>query len=45
MFTFSVKDCSNWSRLNKNVSCHKVLGEERKDLILISDGKRFMQIG
>ena len=43
MFTCSVKDYSNWSRLNKNVSYHKVLGEERKDLILTKDGKRFMQ--
>ena len=35
MFTCSVKDCSNQSRLNKNISYHKVLVEERKDLILI----------
>ena len=35
MVTCSVKDCSNQSRLNKNFSYHKVLGEERKDLILI----------
>ena len=27
------------SRLNKNISYHIVLGEERKDLILIKDGK------
>ena len=43
MFTCSVKRCSNKSRLNKIISYHKVLGEERKDLILIKDGKRFMQ--
>ena len=26
--TYCVKGCSNWSRLNKNVSYNKVLGEE-----------------
>ena len=35
MFTCNVKGCSNQSTMNKNVSYHKVLGEERKDLILI----------
>ena len=43
LFTSSVKGCSNYSRLNENISYHKVLGEERKDLILIWDAKRFMQ--
>ena len=43
IFTCSVKGCSNQSRLNKSISYHKVLAEERKDLILIKDGKRFMQ--
>ena len=28
----TVKGCSNQSRLNKNVSCHKIPGQERKDV-------------
>ena len=31
MVTCCVKGCLNQSKLNKNVSYHKVLGEERKD--------------
>ena len=32
MVTSSVKECSNQSRLNQNVSYHKILDEERKDI-------------
>ena len=32
LMTCCVKDCSNQSKLNKNVSCNKVLGEEIKFL-------------
>ena len=31
MVTCCVKDCSDQSRLNKNVSYHKIPDEERKD--------------
>ena len=30
LVTCRVKGCSNQSRLNKNVVCHKIPGEERK---------------
>ena len=29
---YTVKGCSNQSRLNENFSCHKVPGQERKDI-------------
>ena len=32
MVTCCVKDCSNQSKLNKNISYHKILGVERKDI-------------
>ena len=32
MVTCCVKGCSNQSRLNKNVSYHKIPGQERKDV-------------
>ena len=43
MFTCCVKGGSNESRLSKYISYHKVLGEDRKKLILIQHEKRFMQ--
>ena len=44
----NVKGCSNQSRLNKNVSYHRVLGEERKIKFLYKTettylAKRFLQ--
>ena len=32
MVTYCVKGCSNQSRLNKNVSYHKIPAQERKDI-------------
>ena len=32
MITYCVKGCSNQSRLSKNASCHKIPGQERKDI-------------